>query len=95
VSTMQTEVFEALRAIDRPEEKALKAAAALSRRDEDVSVLKGDVSVIKADVGTLKTDVAVLKTDVGTLKGDVRLLRWMAATNTAIGVAVLLKLFVH
>jgi hypothetical protein len=30
---MQTEVFEAFRAIDVPEDKALKAAAALSKRD--------------------------------------------------------------
>jgi len=38
MSTTQSVVFEALRAIDIPEDKALKAASALSRRDEDVSL---------------------------------------------------------
>jgi len=50
---MQSEVFEALRAIDIPEDKALKAAAALSRRDEDVASLKRDMAVLKWMVGTL------------------------------------------
>lgn len=53
MSTMQSEVFEALRAIDIPEDKALKAAAALSRRDEDVASLKRDMAVLKWMVGTL------------------------------------------
>jgi hypothetical protein len=50
---MQSEVFEAFRAIDVPEDKALKAATALSRRDEDVSSLKRDLAVLKWMVGTL------------------------------------------
>ncbi len=53
MSTLQAEVFEALRAIDIPEEKALKAATALSRRDEDVGTLKRDMAVLKWMVGTL------------------------------------------
>ena len=53
MSTMQSEVFEALRAIDIPEDKALKAATALSRRDDDVSALKRDMAVIKWMIGTL------------------------------------------
>ncbi|MDG5493710.1 integrase [Niveispirillum sp. SYP-B3756] len=51
MSTMQTEVFEAFRAIDIPEEKALKAASALSKRDEDVTGLKSDVNIIKWMMG--------------------------------------------
>lgn len=43
MSSMQSEVVEAFRAIDVPEDKALKAATALSRRDEDVSSLKRDM----------------------------------------------------
>lgn len=53
MSSMQSEVFEAFRAIDVPEDKALKAATALSRRDEDVSSLKRDMAVLKWMVGTL------------------------------------------
>jgi hypothetical protein len=47
MSTLQSEVFEAFRAIDVPEEKAMKAATALSRRDDDVSSLKSDMRVLK------------------------------------------------
>ena len=53
MSSMRTEVFEALRAIEIPEDKALKAAAALSHRDDDVAVLKRDMAVLKWMVGTL------------------------------------------
>jgi len=48
---MQTEVFEAFRAIDIPEDKALKAAAALSKRDDDVASLKTDTSILKWMMG--------------------------------------------
>ena len=40
-------MFEAFRAIDIPEDKALKAAAALGRRDDDVVSIKADIVLIK------------------------------------------------
>ena len=51
MTTMQSEVFEAPRAIDMPEDKALKASTALSRRDEDVTSIKADLLVLKWMVG--------------------------------------------
>jgi hypothetical protein len=48
---MQWRVFEAFRAIDIPEDKALKAAAALSKRDEDVASLKTDTSILRWMIG--------------------------------------------
>ena len=51
MSVMQTEVFEAFRAIDIPEDKALKAAAALSKRDDDVASLKGEFLLLKWMMG--------------------------------------------
>lgn len=51
MSVMQSEVFEAFRAIDIPEDKALKAATALSKRDDDVSSLKGELLVLKWMMG--------------------------------------------
>jgi hypothetical protein len=57
---MQTEVFEAFRAIDIPEDKALKAAAALSKRDDDVASLKTDTSILKWMMGfVLAFEVAI------------------------------------
>jgi hypothetical protein len=51
MSTMQAEVFEAFRSINVPEDKALKAASALSQRDSEVSALKTDVNVMKWMMG--------------------------------------------
>ncbi len=51
MSTMQSEVFEAFRSIDIPEDKALKAAGALAKRDDDVTGLKADVQLMKWVVG--------------------------------------------
>lgn len=51
MSVMHSEVFEAFRAIDIPEDKALQAAAALSRRDDDVSTLRNELLVIKWMMG--------------------------------------------
>ena len=51
LTVMQTKVFEAFRAIDIPEEKALKAAAALSKRDGDVASLKTDTAILKWMMG--------------------------------------------
>ena len=63
MSTMQIEIFEAFRAIDIPEDKALKAAEALSRRDVDVASLKTDTSVLKWMMGfVLAFQVAIALT---------------------------------
>ena len=51
MSQMQSEVFEAFRAIDIPEDKALKAATALSKRDDDVVSVKSELLVIKWMMG--------------------------------------------
>ncbi|MBA3810343.1 MAG: integrase [Caulobacteraceae bacterium] len=51
MSAMQSEVFEAFRAIDIPEDKAMKAATALSKRDDDVISVKGELLLIKWMMG--------------------------------------------
>ena len=88
MSTMQSEVYEALRAIDIPEDKALKAASALSRRDEDVAALRADTNLLQADVRELKHDVSVLKRDVAVLK-------WMMGFVLAFQAGIFAKLFIH
>ncbi len=47
VSAVESEVFEAFRDLGVSEEKALKAASALSKRDQEVGGLKAEVSTIK------------------------------------------------
>jgi len=51
MTTMQSEVFEALRSIDISEEKAMKAAGALSKRDDDVYAIKSELLGIKRMMG--------------------------------------------
>lgn len=53
MTTMQSEVYEAFRAIDIPEEKAIKAATALSKRDDDVGALKFDMNLMKWMLGVV------------------------------------------
>lgn len=64
---MQSEVFEAFRAIGTPEDKALRAAEALSRRDKDVSGLKYDMMAIQHDMAVLRWTVGTLRWMVGIL----------------------------
>ena len=51
MTAIHREVFEAFRSIDVTEDKALKAAEALSKRDEDVHSLKSDMSIMKWMLG--------------------------------------------
>jgi hypothetical protein len=51
MAAMQSEIYAAFRAMDVPEEKALKAAEALSKRDADVAALKADTTVLKWMMG--------------------------------------------
>lgn len=53
MSNLQAEVFEAFRAIAIPEDKALKAATALSKRDDDVTTIKSDILLMKWMVGVV------------------------------------------
>ena len=60
MTTVQSEVFEAFRAIGVAEGKALKAASALSRRDEDVVSLFRGMTVLKGMTGfVLALQVAI------------------------------------
>ncbi len=51
MTTIQSEVFEAFRDVGVPEDKAMKAASALSPRDEDVVSLSRDMTLLKWMMG--------------------------------------------
>ena len=50
MSALIGEVYEAFRAMEVPEDKALKAAEALSRRDNDVTSLRADLATTKTAI---------------------------------------------
>ncbi len=53
MAAVQAEVFEAFRAIDIPQAKAMTAAKAPSHRDDDVTSIRDDLSIVTWMVGTL------------------------------------------
>ena len=55
MTTVQSEVYEAFRTLGVEEEKALKAASALSKRDEDVVQIKSDLLLMKWMIGAVLT----------------------------------------
>ena len=90
MSAMQAEVFEAFRSIDVPEDKALKAATALSsaltkfetdtssafnKRDADMDAGRRDIGVLKTDMDATRKDIGVLRTDMDATRKDIGVLR--------------------
>ena len=90
MSAMQAEVFEAFRSIDVPEDKAIKAATALTsaltkfatdattsfnKRDADIDVTRTDVTTLKSDIDVIRKDVTTLKSDVDVIRKDVTTLK--------------------
>jgi len=53
MAIIQSEVFEAFKDLGVSDEKALRAAGALARRDDDVGSLKADMALVKCMLGGL------------------------------------------
>ena len=89
MGAMQAEVFEAFRSIDVPEDKAIKAATALTsamtkfEADTTTGFNKRD-----ADIEGIRKDVTALKTDMAVMK-------WMMGTTIALLVTILFRIFTH
>lgn len=58
MSTMIFEVFDAFRTAGVPEDKARKAAEALS---SETAVTKGDIAKLEREIAAVRTDVTLLK----------------------------------
>ncbi len=96
MSLLQAEVYEAFRSIDVPDDKALKAAVALSTamaRVEDetargFSKRDADIEAIRKDVGTIKIDMVAMR-------GEMTVLKWMGGVLLTMVTAIVFKLFLH
>lgn len=107
MSVLQAEVYEAFRSIDVPDDKALKAAIALSAamakgEDDAVRSLKRveddttrSFSKRDADIEVIRKDVSAIKLDVVALKGEMVLVRWMLGTLLAMVTTLLFRAFTH
>jgi hypothetical protein len=89
MSVLHAEVLEAFRPIDVPEDKAIKAAAALS-----ASLSKVEDETAKSFFGR-DADIDAIRKDVTTLKVDTAVLKWMNGVLLTMVTAILLRLFLH
>jgi len=85
---MNTDVYDALRAINVPEEHARRAAEALTK-DVELAALATEVSRTRLE---LDGRITALQTHVD---GRFLLLQWMVGFNLALTVAILWKIFGH
>ncbi len=85
MTTMITELYDALIAAGSPQDKARAAVAAMAEYDPyqqrfvkieaDISSIRTEITEMKGDISALKTDVIALKLDVAALKTDVAVLK--------------------
>lgn len=96
MGVLHAEVLEAFRSIDVPEDKAIRAAMALSASLTRVEAeTSKSFSKRDADIDATRTDIGAIKLDVVGIKGELALHRWMLGILLATNVAILCKLFSH
>jgi hypothetical protein len=98
MTTMITELYDALIAAGSPEDKARKAAEAIAGLDayEPRFVrVEANIGELQRDVSELKRDVAGLKQDMAEVKRDLFLLKWMMGFLLAFQIGIFIKLFLH
>ncbi len=106
MSLIQAELFEAFRDMGVAEDKAMRVARALSRRDQDISNLEADVSILRADLAAtmaciaaptadpvLRANVDSIKADFAVIRANNMYMRWMLGASLALLAAMVLKLF--
>jgi hypothetical protein len=103
MSVLQAEVYEAFRVLDVPDDKALRAAvalsAALAQAEENTSrsfsKRDADIEATRTDVSAIKTDISGIHVRLATMTGEINLLKWMMGTTIALLVTVLFRVFTH
>src|SRR6185295_19150170 len=81
MATMISEVYDAFRASGTPEDKARKAAEAMSAYDSRFNGIEHDLGMIRGDMNTVR--------------GDINLLKWMNGITWALCFGIIFKLFLH
>ncbi len=91
MTTMIAELYDALIAAGSPEDKARKAAEAMTASEGfEPRFLR-----IESDISELKRDLSELKQDVAELKRDALLMKWMLGFVLAFQIAIFVKLLLH
>ncbi len=100
MSMLQAEVYEAFRSLDVPDDKALKAAVALSSamskgEDDAIKNLKRVEEDTTKHFSKRDADIDAIRKDVTTLKVDSAVMKWMLGFVLAMQVALFVKAFIH
>ena len=100
MSVLQAEVYEAFRSLDVPDDRALKAAVALSAalskgEDEAIRLLKRVEEDTTRNFSKRDADIDAIRKDVTTLKVDSAVMKGMLGFILALQVALFIKAFVH
>ena len=98
---LQGEVYEAIRSLDVPDDKALKSAVALSstlakvenQAAKDFDRRDADIEVIRKDIGGINKEIASVNVRMAAMTGDMNLVHSMLGALLAAVVTVLLRLF--
>ena len=100
MSLLQAEVYEAFRSLEVPDEKALKAAVALSAalsKSEDAAVksLKNIEDDTNKSFSKRDADIEATRKDVQSLKVDSAVFKWMGGVMLSMLTALFFKAFFH
>ena len=100
MSVLQAEVYEAFRSIDVPDDKALKAAVALSAamskgEDESVRTIKRVEDETAKGLSKRDADIDAIRRDVHALKIDSAVQKWITGVTLSMVTAIFFKLFIH
>ena len=93
MTTMISELYDALKEAGASEEKARRAAEALASYDAQFAAVRQDIANVRSE---LKQDIAGVRTELERTNGRINTMNWMIGTNIAFTLAVLGRLlFVH
>jgi len=102
VTTKIVGVYEALRAIDVPDEQAKAAARALTADvNSETRSLRTEIEGLRKETATefaatrkeTAAEFASVRREIASLRTEGAVLRWMSSTSLALSVAILVKLF--
>ena len=96
MSAPQVEVYEAFRSLDVGDDKALKAAIALSSamaKVEDETV-RG-FNRRDADIEAIRREIGGINVRMAAMTGEMNLIKWMLGTTLAAVVTILFRIFSH
>lgn len=93
MTVMIAELYEALKDAGASDDKARAAARAVSDNDARLARIEGQIEGLKGEIGGLKSQADGLKAQIDALKMRIDALTWVVGLNSALLIAILVRLF--